>query len=314
MGRPLESILVPSGAAAVGVTLIALWIGAGPSVHLLARVPGLDGVPILMPAKAAVRPVPGEPVRSAGRPSSIIGQWPCFRGPDHDAINKEPVRLARHWPSGGPRRLWSVELGEGYAAAAVSGGRVYVLDHVSDQPPDGADVMRCLSLDDGKELWHNSYPVSVPPHHGMSRTIPAVAGKWVVSLGPQCQVVCWDADSGKAHWLIDLVLDYGATVPPWYAGQCPLIDAVDRPPDPRAGRQGAASGRRLPLGQGPLGESEPARLGDDPRRRSRRWNRPVGECTSIAARAGWPASRPRTVRSFGKRPTGKSPRRPAPRR
>ena len=32
--------------------------------------------------------------------------------------------------------------------------------------------------------------------------------------------------SGKARWLIDLVLDHGATVPPWYAGQCPLIDAT----------------------------------------------------------------------------------------
>ena len=171
-------------------------------------------------------PSPASRFAPRARPSSIVGQWPCFRGPDHDAINKEPVRLARHWPPGGPRRLWSVELGEGYAAAAVSGGRVYVLDHVSDQPPDGADVMRCLSLDDGKELWRNGYAVSVPPHHGMSRTIPAVAGKWVVSLGPKCQVVCWDADSGAARWLIDLVLDYEAAVPPWYAGQCPLIDAA----------------------------------------------------------------------------------------
>ena len=42
--------------------------------------------------------------------------------------------------------------------------------------------------------------------------------------GRKCQVACWDAGTGKARWLIDLVLDYGATVPPWYAGQCPLID------------------------------------------------------------------------------------------
>ena len=47
-----------------------------------------------------------------------------------------------------------------------------------------------------------------------------------MSLGPKCQVVCWDADSGAARWLIDLVFDYEATVPPWYAGQCPLIDAA----------------------------------------------------------------------------------------
>jgi outer membrane protein assembly factor BamB len=174
--------------------------------------------------------VPGQPILSGGQPSPIAGDWPCFRGADHDAISKEKTPLARHWPAGGPKRLWTVKLGEGFAAAAVSAGRVYVLDHVRDAPPNGpdrsADTMRCLSLGDGREIWRNSYPVVVPPHHGMSRTIPAVVGKYVVSLGPLCQVACWDAQSGKANWLMDLVLDYGATVPPWYAGQCPLVDAV----------------------------------------------------------------------------------------
>ena len=37
-------------------------------------------------------------------------------------------------PAGGPKRLWTVSLGEGYAAAAVRDGRVYVLDHVQDMP------------------------------------------------------------------------------------------------------------------------------------------------------------------------------------
>jgi outer membrane protein assembly factor BamB len=85
-------------------------------------------------------------------------------------------------------------------------------------------------LDDGREIWHNNYPVIVPRNHGRSRTIPAVRGKYVVSIGPQCQVACWDAETGKGLWLLDLVLDYGATVPPWYAGQCPLIedDKTDR--------------------------------------------------------------------------------------
>ena len=43
-------------------------------------------------------------------------------------------------------------------------------------------------------------------------------------MGPKCQLACWDAATGKSRWLIDLVLEHGATVPPWYAGQCPLID------------------------------------------------------------------------------------------
>jgi outer membrane protein assembly factor BamB len=30
--------------------------------------------------------------------------------------------------------------------------------------------------------------------------------------------------TGQFRWMLDLVRDFGATVPPWYAGQCPLID------------------------------------------------------------------------------------------
>jgi outer membrane protein assembly factor BamB len=186
-------------------------------------VPGLDGAPPPVVAPAEVRPVPGEPARGPGKPSAIAAEWPWFRGPDRDAINKEDVRLARSWPAAGPRVLWTVPLGDGFAAAAVRGGYVYVLDHVEES---ARDVLRCISLDDGREIWRNGYPVLVVPNHGMSRSIPAVTGDCVATLGPKCHLACWDAATGKARWLIDLVRDHGAIVPPWYAAQCPLIDAT----------------------------------------------------------------------------------------
>jgi len=64
----------------------------------------------------------------------------------------------------------------------------------------------------------------VKRNHGMSRTVPAVTTECVVSLGPKCHVVCLDSATGELRWALDLVRDYGATVPPWYAGQCPLIE------------------------------------------------------------------------------------------
>jgi len=119
-----------------------------------------------------------------------------------------------------------VNLGQGFAGAAVQDGCVYVLDYDEEAR---ADTMRCLSLDDGREIWRNGYPLIVSWNHGMSRTVPAVVsinpgGKYVISLGPKCHVTCWDAETGQAYWLLDLVLDCGATVPQWYAGQCPLVD------------------------------------------------------------------------------------------
>jgi outer membrane protein assembly factor BamB len=314
MNQIVAGILIPATLALEGMALLVVWVGTAPVAQVQARLPGLDGAPPPRTAKPPTRPTVGEPVASDGKASQITGEWPWFRGKNLDATAGDGVRLARQWPESGPKQLWTVELGEGYAAASVSQGRVYVLDHVHDGAADllrglasqrdrdtlatglatlspgdfdnpdnavdkllrplffksgdgagsagispaeyeqlksalrslvadhrdkllralrdnsiddvdrSADTMRCLSLDDGKEIWHNGYPVAISSHHGISRTIPAIVGKHVVSLGPKCQVVCWDADTGKAHWLIDLVLDYGAEVPPWYAGQCPLID------------------------------------------------------------------------------------------
>jgi outer membrane protein assembly factor BamB len=214
------SIFFPALLAIMGLLIVVRWVSSGPNVLISLRVPGRDGVPAET-TSAAVKPTPGEPTAGPGRPSTITAAWPWFRGPDRDAINKEKNRLARSWPAAGPKRLWTVPLGEGYASAAVQGGRVYVLDY---DPDHSADTLRCLSLDDGREIWRNGYPVMIAHNHGMSRSIPAVAGDCVITMGPKCQLACWDAATGKSRWLIDLVLEYGATVPPWYAAQCPFID------------------------------------------------------------------------------------------
>ena len=166
-------------------------------------------------------PTPGEPVRGDGAPSEVAGTWPCFRGPARDAICTDSPSLVRSWPAEGPPVLWSIKLGEGYAGAAIRDGRAFVLDYDEEAV---ADTLRCLSLDDGKEIWRNSYPIKLARDHGMSRTVPAIVGQYVITMGPRCQLACWDFETGKCHWLIDLVLEYGTRVPQWYTGQCPLID------------------------------------------------------------------------------------------
>jgi len=86
------------------------------------------------------------------------------------------------------------------------------------------DALRCLSLDNGHEIWRFTYPVNVKRNHGMSRTVPAVSERFVVGVGPKCHVVCLNPSTGELRWGLDLVRQYGTTVPQWYAGQCPLID------------------------------------------------------------------------------------------
>jgi outer membrane protein assembly factor BamB len=158
---------------------------------------------------------------SGGTASDLPGSWPCFRGAGRDGISAEAVKLADSWAAGEPKPVWSLDVGEGYAGAAVSDGRVYLMDYDREAQTDS---LRCLSLADGNEIWRFSYPLSVKRNHGMSRTVPAVTKDFVVSFGPKCHVSCLDAATGKFQWGIDLVKEYGTTVPAWYAGQCPLID------------------------------------------------------------------------------------------
>jgi outer membrane protein assembly factor BamB len=204
------------------LTAIVCVLRPYPRGDLKPRVPGAD-----RPAGESAEAVTSNPVlrgmltRGPGQPADLPGAWPQFRGPNRNGISPDPTPLAREWPPSGPRQLWSIEVGEGYAGPAVLKGRVYLLDYDREMRQD---ALRCLSLADGRELWRFAYPVSVKRNHGMSRTVPTLASNRVVTLGPKCHVACLDATTGELKWGVDLVREFGATVPDWYAGQCPLID------------------------------------------------------------------------------------------
>lgn len=215
--------IVPLALAVLGLAALSLWWHHEPSLPLPLRIPGTDERPIEESDRAGNPVLRGELVVAHPRvePPEHSGYWPQFRGPQRDGVSPSPPRLARQWGPSGPRQLWRIEVGEGYAGPAVVNGRVYLMDYLRDTQQD---ALRCLSLADGQELWRYAYPVAVKRNHGMSRTVPTVSSNRVVAMGPKCHVLCVDALTGELVWGMDLVEDHGTTVPPWYAGQCPLID------------------------------------------------------------------------------------------
>ncbi len=208
-------------AALVGLVLLGWWLLHNPVAGFSESIPGMDNRPEFLASELADVDIGSVFAAFEGTPSQVPGAWPRFRGVDFDNISKENVRLADNWRESGPNILWSIDLGEGHAGPVVSEGRVYVLDYNEEER---ADILRCFSLDDGREIWQRGYPLFIKRNHGMSRTIPAVSGEYVVALGPKCHVMCVDADTGDFRWGIDLVKDFGAEVPLWYTGQCPLIE------------------------------------------------------------------------------------------
>jgi outer membrane protein assembly factor BamB len=150
----------------------------------------------------------------------FAGDWPQFRGPNRDNISTE-TGLFRTWPAGGPKVLWKTPVCEGYAGAAIKDGRLYLNDYNTEKKEH---LIRCISMADGKDIWQWSYPVEIRPSHGITRTVPALGQKMGFFLDPKCRFHAFDLTTGKIAWQKNLVQEYKATIPGWYAGQNPLLD------------------------------------------------------------------------------------------
>src|SRR4051812_49941179 len=61
---------------------------------------------------------------SAGLAFAPVEEWPAWRGPRGDGISREALPDA--WPAGGPRELWSAEVGLGYSSPIAAGGGGYL--------------------------------------------------------------------------------------------------------------------------------------------------------------------------------------------
>jgi len=221
MTRAHMTWALPAGMVALGAGAITVWLAGSEVRDIQMRVPEEASLSLLAPRPMPAQRNRGTLIPGPGKPSERKGSWPGFRGSDGTNIVRDAQNLARSWPPEGPRVLWEQDLGEGHAGPAVHNGRVYLVDYDHEKKED---AIRCLSLDDGAEIWRYTYYVKVKRNHGMSRTVAGVNDDFVVALGPKCHVHCLDANTGRLVWRMDLVKQFGTRVPPWYAGQCPLLD------------------------------------------------------------------------------------------
>ena len=219
MNRKIVNILTALLIVIVTVTLWR-WMSIDPVAEFQTLEPGLDNAPEESAVSSEQVQI-GEFFQAFNHSAADIpGDWPRFRGEDFDNIAQESIPLANAWPQSGPSEMWRIDLGEGHAGPAVVDGRVYVLDY---REAEDADALRAFSLKTGGEIWRRWYHNPMKRNHGLSRTVPAVARNSVLTVGPKCHVMCVSADSGQFKWGIDMVQEYGAEVPLWYTGQCPLI-------------------------------------------------------------------------------------------
>ncbi|MCB9768333.1 MAG: PQQ-like beta-propeller repeat protein [Candidatus Omnitrophica bacterium] len=205
-----------------GIGLVALigWLALPTHPEMSERIPIPENDPANIVIENEEPENPGTLIPGDAVPSPDQGSWSQFRGVNRDAIVDDPG-LPDKWYETEPRVVWKMTVGEGHAGAVIHRGCLYLVDYDEEAKED---VIRCLSLDEGKEVWRYSYSSKVKRNHGMSRTVPAVSGDYLVTLGPKCDVHCFHPMTGELYWEKDLVKEYGTRVPEWYAGQCPLIE------------------------------------------------------------------------------------------
>jgi len=150
---------------------------------------------------------------------AIAADWPQYYGPKRDSTSAEKG-LLRSWPKEGPKILWTAPVGIGYGGPAVSGGKVYLLD----RDDKVGDILKCLDLSSGKELWSFAYDAPYSANHPGSRTTPAVDSNNVYTCGQLGDLYCINTNTHKPVWNKNIWKDFGGgQLPRWAITQNPLI-------------------------------------------------------------------------------------------
>lgn len=221
MDNKKKLTLITAGVAAAYTLLLIGWHVYTPAGNFALQEPGADNRPEGN-ARKADDVVIGEFFmkydENAETTSNLEGKWICFRGANRDNIVKtsEQINTTDDY-----QEMWSFETGEGHAAPVIYNGKVYVMDYDETLM---SDMVRCFSLQSGKELWRRWYRLRIKRNHGFSRTVPVVGDGYVISIGPEGHVMCCDPDTGDMKWTLDMKKEFGTEVPFWYTGQCPLVD------------------------------------------------------------------------------------------
>ncbi len=147
------------------------------------------------------------------------GDWPWWRGPNHNGISQEKGWNAS-WPEGGPKVLWKASVGIGFSTFAVSGGAAYTMGNADDK-----DTVYCFDAATGKEIWKHTYNqrLDAKYYEGGTLASPMVAGGKVYTLSKDGKAFCLDAESGKVVWQKNLLGDLKIERTTWGLSGSPLV-------------------------------------------------------------------------------------------
>jgi outer membrane protein assembly factor BamB len=136
-------------------------------------------------------------------PAIVIAQdWTQWRGPGRDGV-VPAASLPPVWPTS-VKKMWNVDVGEGYSSPIVAKGRVFV--HSRRDPEE---VVSAVDLESGKVAWQQKYQApfaknqyAVQMAKGPNST-PIVVGDHLYTLGVTGVLSAWRLADGVLAWRKD---------------------------------------------------------------------------------------------------------------
>lgn len=165
------------------------------------------------PASAASPPAPAARLIASPEPG-----WPQWRGPRRDGICDE-TGLLPQWPPDGPPRLWQTgNLGRGYSAPIIAGGRIYLTGDVGEE-------LHIYALDlEGRRVWQaKNGRAWRTPYPGARASCTYQDGR-LYHLNAHGRVICLDAASGRELWAVELFERFGGRNITWALSENLLVD------------------------------------------------------------------------------------------
>lgn len=139
--------------------------------------------------------------------------WPCWRGPDGNGISKET-----DWDAGalagGPKVLWTADIGMGYSSVAINDDRLYTAGMVEREP-----AVYCLNASTGETMWKRPYTDFLQP-----QSTPAVDGDRVYAIAATGMLLCLHATDGEVLLQRHIVKDCMAHWPSQFYASSPVVE------------------------------------------------------------------------------------------
>ncbi|MEM6259456.1 MAG: PQQ-binding-like beta-propeller repeat protein [Planctomycetota bacterium] len=157
--------------------------------------------------------------------AASFADWTQWRGPDRLGTVADA-----DWPAAlndtTLKKLWRVELAEGYPGPIVSGGRVFTFESLDAKN----EVVRAFDVSNGKQVWEASWagamrvPFFAKRNGDWVKSTPATDGEYVYAIGMQDELACLKAADGGVVWKVDFKERYETQGPSFGQPCSPLLD------------------------------------------------------------------------------------------